>query len=58
MGAPREAMALAYASGGYSLSAIGRHFGVHYSTVSRTAKPRPQRPRRDPNVVMQDLTPL
>ena len=36
--APRQAMARAYASGGYTLSAIARHFGVHYSTVSRAAK--------------------
>ncbi|MCH7937051.1 MAG: transposase [Proteobacteria bacterium] len=32
---PRQAMARAYASGAYSLAAIARHFGVHYSTVSR-----------------------
>lgn len=31
----REAMALAYASGGYSMKKIGNGFGVHYSTVSR-----------------------
>ncbi len=31
----REAMARAYLSGGHSLSAVARHFGVHYSTVSR-----------------------
>jgi putative transposase len=29
------AMRAAYASGGYSLAQIGRHFGVHYATVSR-----------------------
>jgi putative transposase len=29
------AMREAYASGGYSLAQIGRHFGVHYATVSR-----------------------
>lgn len=29
------AMAAAYRSGNYSLAAIARHFGVHYSTVSR-----------------------
>ena len=35
---PREAMARAHASGAYSLAAIARHFGVHYSTVSRAVK--------------------
>lgn len=30
-----EAMAQAYLSGQYSMAAIARHFGVHYSTVSR-----------------------
>jgi transposase-like protein len=34
--APREAaMVAAFRSGGYSMAEIGRHFGVHYSTVSR-----------------------
>lgn len=33
-----RAMALAYASGGYTLKAIGEYFGVHYSTVSRVVK--------------------
>jgi putative transposase len=33
-----KAMVEAYRSGNYSLSAIARHFGVHYSTVSRVAK--------------------
>jgi IS30 family transposase len=28
-------LALAYLSGQYSLAEIARHFGVHYSTVSR-----------------------
>ena len=32
------AQAFAYASGVYSLAAIARHFGVHYSTVSRAVK--------------------
>jgi REP element-mobilizing transposase RayT len=32
---PQAAMAAAYRSGNYSLAAIARHFGVHYSTVSR-----------------------
>ena len=26
---------MAYASGGYSMKAIGKHFGLHYSRVSR-----------------------
>lgn len=30
-----EAVALAYASGGYGLKEIGEHFGLHYSRVSR-----------------------
>lgn len=30
-----EAIAMAYASGGYSLKSIGDHFGLHYSRVSR-----------------------
>ena len=33
-----EAMRLAYASGLYSLAEIGRHFGLHYSTVSRVCR--------------------
>jgi len=33
-----EAMALAYLSGQHSMAAIARHFGVHYSTVSRVVK--------------------
>ena len=45
-GARREAMALAYATGAYSMSAIARHFGVHYSTVSRIVK-RSERRRDD-----------
>ena len=32
------AMAAAYRSGHYSLAAIGRYFGVHYSTVSRAVQ--------------------
>jgi len=35
---PHQAMAQAYTSGGYTLKAIGSHFGVHYSTVSRAVK--------------------
>jgi IS30 family transposase len=31
-------MARAYLSGQYSLAEITRHFGVHYSTVSRVVK--------------------
>jgi REP element-mobilizing transposase RayT len=30
-----EAIVMAYESGGYSLKAIGEHFGLHYSWVSR-----------------------
>lgn len=32
---PAQAMAAAYASGGYALREIAQHFGVHYATVSR-----------------------
>jgi REP element-mobilizing transposase RayT len=34
----RDAMADAYASGVYSMSEIARHFGVHYTTVSRAVR--------------------
>jgi REP element-mobilizing transposase RayT len=34
----REAMARAHLEGGYSQAAVARHFGVHYSTVSRAAR--------------------
>jgi hypothetical protein len=34
----REAMAAAYLSGAYTMKAIATHFGVHYSTVSRTIR--------------------
>jgi hypothetical protein len=38
-GYPRnEAMARAYLSGQHSMAAVARHFGVHYSTVSRAVK--------------------
>jgi hypothetical protein len=30
-----EAIAMAYASGGYSMKEIGEHFGLHYSRISR-----------------------
>lgn len=33
-----EAMAQAYRDGGYSLAQIAKHFGVHYSTVSRAVR--------------------
>ena len=33
-----EAIRFAYASGGYSLQAIGDHFDLHYATVSRTVR--------------------
>ena len=35
-----EAMLRAYASGRYSLKAIGDYFGLHYSRVSRIVKKR------------------
>ncbi len=35
---PAEAMARAYLSGAYSQARIARHFGVHYSTVSRAVR--------------------
>jgi REP element-mobilizing transposase RayT len=35
---PRRAMAEAFASGAYTLKAIGAYFGVHYSTVSRAVR--------------------
>lgn len=34
----KAAMALAYASGDYTMHEIARHFGVHYSTVSRAVR--------------------
>ena len=34
----RVAMVKAYETGNYTLDQIGSHFGVHYSTVSRTVK--------------------
>ncbi len=34
----REAMARAYLSGQHTMAAIARHFGVHYSTVSRVVR--------------------
>ncbi len=30
-----QAIAQAYASGGYTLKEIGQHFGLHYSRISR-----------------------
>jgi len=33
--AAKEAMAKAYLSGHYTLTAVGHHFGVSYATVSR-----------------------
>jgi len=35
---PKKAMVIAYGTGNYTLQQIGDHFGVHYSTVSRTVK--------------------
>lgn len=37
-GNPKQAMARAYLKGGYNMEQIARHFGVHYSTVSRAVK--------------------
>jgi REP element-mobilizing transposase RayT len=37
-GARDDAIAAAYASGGYSMKEIGRFFGLHYSRVSRILK--------------------
>ena len=37
-GSPKEAVALAYLSGDYSMKEIAGGFGVHYSTVSRAVK--------------------
>ena len=34
---PHEAMARAHLEGGHSQAGVARHFGVHYSTVSRAA---------------------
>ena len=34
----KEAMARAYLSGQHTMAAIARHFGVHYSTVSRMVR--------------------
>ena len=33
-----EAMAQAYLSGAYTMLEIGKHFGVHYMTVSRAVR--------------------
>jgi len=37
-----EAIGLAYRSGGYTLEAIGKYYGLHYSTVSRIIHSRMQ----------------
>ena len=34
----KEAMVRAYLSGQHTMAAIARHFGVHYSTVSRRVR--------------------
>lgn len=36
----QDAMALAYASGDYTMQQIAHHFGVHYATVSRAVRLR------------------
>ena len=33
-----EAIAAAYASGGYTLKAIGDYFGLHYAQISRVVR--------------------
>jgi hypothetical protein len=33
-----EAIRRAYATGAYTLSEIGAHFGLHYATISRIAR--------------------
>lgn len=35
---PKQAMAEAYLSGGYTLAEVAKYFGVHYTTVSRVVK--------------------
>ncbi|MFD0666774.1 transposase [Ramlibacter sp. MAHUQ-53] len=59
-GAPNasQAMAHAYASGGYSLREIAEHFGVHYSTVSRAVRGSGVGGGGRSVALMQDLTPL
>lgn len=46
------AIQAAYTSGGYTLAAIGRHFGLHYATVSRIARQAPGscNTRSDPRI--------
>lgn len=39
---PKQAMTIAYQSGGYTLAQIAKHFQVHYSTVSRAVGRRAQ----------------
>jgi REP element-mobilizing transposase RayT len=41
-----EAIRRAHESGGYSYVEIGRHFGLHYSTVSKICRGIPTKPRR------------
>lgn len=45
-----EAIANAYASGGYSMAIIGKHFGLHYSWISRIIKKQETRP--DPDLLL------
>ncbi|NEV63098.1 addiction module toxin RelE, partial [Thiorhodococcus minor] len=33
-----QAIAAAYASGGYTLKQIGDHFGLHYARISRIVR--------------------
>lgn len=41
----KDAMARAYLSGQHTMAAIAKHFGVHYSTVSRKIKKHEERER-------------
>ncbi len=38
MNNPKDGMAQAFATGGYTMKEIADYFGVHYSTVSRAVK--------------------
>ncbi len=46
---PAEAMTRAYLAGGFTMKAIGEHFGVHYSSVSRYVKAFEQRNKSQPH---------
>lgn len=42
---PKEAMALAFESGAFTMKEIGARFGVHYTTVSRAVQAHRRRGR-------------